>query len=503
MNGKPKLVLEVLLVGILLGILGDSLMRTGPWSLNFTLWTVAIAGGAVALAARHGVEWSRGTTWIIALIPVFAAGFAWRATPVLKLLDLLALVVLTSGWSLRVTGALRSWGVLDYVRGLANSGAAAAAGAAVLSKKDVKLARAPSTVAVKRARSVALGLIMAFPLVFVFGSLLMGADAVFDRMVTTTFDIDFAKFFGHAALAAFFAWIVIGFLLLVLKINRPLLSELKIEQPGLGILEVAVPLVLLDFLFLVFVVVQVRYLFGDASLVQDTVGLTYSEYARQGFFELVTVAALALPLLLVADWALANADGRSVAAYRILASALLVLLFVIMASAVKRMVLYQNAYGLTDDRLYATFFMGWLGVVLLWFAATVLRGRRQVFATGAAAAGLLTILSLNVVNPDALIARVNVERALSGEDFDADYAMSLSADAVPVLVPALSDLGPEDRCKTAEWILGRWSPPSETDWRTWNHGRAKAWSLVREQTARLEAMKCEPEPEPESPILLN
>jgi hypothetical protein len=52
---------------------------------------------------------------------------------------------------------------------------------------------------------------------------------------------------------------------------------------------------LLDLLFLTFVVIQVRYLFGGAGRVAATAGLTHTEYARRGFFELVTVTALALP----------------------------------------------------------------------------------------------------------------------------------------------------------------------------------------------------------------
>jgi hypothetical protein len=502
MNSNSKLLLETLVSGVTLGALGDALLRAGPLGLNMTLWVLLVTTAIFGLALRHGIEWPRGTNLIIGLLVVFAAGFAWRANPVLKLLDLVALVVLATTWSLSLEGGrLRCLGLIDYVRGLLNSGAAAAVGATVLSKKDVRLAQAPSPVAVRRARAVALGLVMAFPLLFVFGGLLMAADAVFDRMVTTAFDVDFANLLSHAALAAFFAWIVIGFSSLVLKLNRPLLSSLNIEKPGLGTLEIAVPLILLNLLFLVFVVVQLRYLFGDASLVQVTVDLTYSEYARRGFFELVTVTALALPLLLVADWVLAGGDRRSVRTFRILGGVFLVLLFVIMASAVKRMLLYQTAYGLTDERLYATAFMVWIGIVLTWFAATVLRGRREAFATGAAAAGLLVILSLNVLNPDALIMKVNLERALAGEGFDAAYATSLSGDMVPVLVPALSSLDADDRCALATHILEHWSPPAETDWRSWNHGRSKAWGIVRQETDRLEAMRCDPPTE--SQILLN
>ena len=298
--------------------------------------------------------------------------------------------------------------------------------------------------------------------------------------------------FSHAALAAFFAWIISGFLLLILKVRKPILADpLSIARPGLGSVEIAVPLALVDLLFLAFVLVQLRYLFGDSSLVQQTVGLTYAEYARRGFFELVAVAALVLPLLLLSDWVLAETQGRGKRIFRALAGVQLTLLSVIMASALKRMLLYQSAYGLTEQRVYTLAFMAWLGIVLVWFAVTVLRGQRRPFAPGAALAGLSLILALNFLNPDALIARVNVQRALAGAPFDAAYATSLSADAVPTLVSGLPSLRQEERCLAAAGILRRWSPVAEADWRTWNLGRARAWRIVREAEADLSRMACE------------
>ena len=74
--------------------------------------------------------------------------------------------------------------------------------------------------------------------------------------------------------------------------------------PRLGAVELNVVVTILDLLFLAFVIVQFRYLFGGRDLVQQSANLTYAEYARHGFFELVAVAALTLPLLLLGDWLL-------------------------------------------------------------------------------------------------------------------------------------------------------------------------------------------------------
>jgi hypothetical protein len=493
MNGVSKLVLQILPIAVVLGVLGDWLLRATPWGLNVPLWTLAVLASAVVLSIRHRIDGARHIFWLALPVLLFAIGFAWRDSPAVQFFDAFAVMVAVSIWSGSREGSrIHSWGVLDCLRGLLNTGVAAVAGAALLPHKEIVWPAMPGTAKWKYARSGALGLLIALPLLFVFGGLLMAADAVFDQMVTDVLDIDFASIFSHSTLTVFFAWTVCGFLLLLFGISRPAVSESqRVDRPGLGIVEIAVPLALIDLLFVAFVIVQLRYLFGDSSLVETTTGLTYSEYARRGFFELVTVAFLALPLLLLGDWVLAEADSRSRRIFQGLAGVLLLLLAVIVASAIQRMRLYQVAYGLTELRLYTTAFMTWIGAVLAWFAVTVLRGHRRPFAAGAAIAGFCVIAALNVLNPDALIAKVNTDRARAGEEFDVYYATRLSADAVPTLLSALPTLDLEDRCVAAARLLERWTPPEDKDWRTWNRGRLTAWRVVDDASARLSALACE------------
>jgi hypothetical protein len=149
-----------------------------------------------------------------------------------------------------------------------------------------------------------------------------------------------------------------------------------------------------------------------------------------------------------------------------------------MASAFQRMRLYQAEYGLSEQRLYPTAFMGWLAVVFVWFCLTVLRGHRERFAFGAMVAGFLLIATLHALGPDALIARTNLARAQAGHIFDARYASRLSADAVPDLVAGLPNLNPQDRCTLGASLLERWSPPENADWRSWTYSRSQAWQAV-------------------------
>jgi hypothetical protein len=234
----------------------------------------------------------------------------------------------------------------------------------------------------------------------------------------------------------------------------------------------------------------VRYLFGGAALVQTTIGMSYAEYARHGFFELVTVALLVLPILLSLHWLLAPGQPQVEKLFRVLAGAQVLLLFVIMASAVKRMMLYQGEYGMTELRLYTTAFMGWLAVVFIWFSLTVLRGYRRRFVSGAVIAAFVFIVGLHFLNPDALIVRVNTARAVAGKPIDISYLTTLSADAQPDLIDALPAMKHSDRCSAVGRLLYREDRKQVGDWRSWNWSRSVAYRRLSGEATSWRALGC-------------
>ena len=255
----------------------------------------------------------------------------------------------------------------------------------------------------------------------------------------------------------------------------------------LGIVELGVVLGLLNVLFLAFVVVQFRYLFGGADLVQVSPTLTFAEYARRGFFELVTVSALLLFVMLLLDWLARLDHPREVTVYRILAGLLGALLFVVIVSALQRMRLYTQEYGLTELRLYTTAFMLWITAGALWYVLTVLRDRRERFLFGTMVAGLVVAAILNAINPDDLIVRTNALRADASTRFDGVYGTRLSADAVPALIEALPAMPADQRSYVARRLLDRWESAQSQDWRSWNYGRYRAFVATAEHEATLRA----------------
>jgi hypothetical protein len=332
------------------------------------------------------------------------------------------------------------------------------------------------------------GVLIAVPVLLLFGTLLAAADAVFHQFVLDLFAFDLGRILDHVVVWGWFAWLAAGIIRTLLWGAEPDLSGLEevFEKVSLGIVEAGTVLGSLVVLFLTFVVIQFRYLFGGASRVESTIDLTYAEYARQGFFELVAVAALLLPLLLLIHWLLRRDDDRSQVVFRGFALALVVLLFVIMGSAFYRMWLYQQEYGLTELRFYVSAFMVWLAATAVWFTATVLRQQRQRFMFGVLVMGYAALICLNVVNADAFIARHNLRHMQETDKYDVGYSVSLSADAVPTLVEAVPELGPQRGERLARELLQRWGEPETQDWRSWNWGRWRAWRVIEENREMLE-----------------
>lgn len=489
MTDQTKLGIVILAAALVVGVSGDIWLRTTPWGLNLFVWTAALVLTLILIVRWRRVAFNGSGRWLVVPILFFAGALAWRDSTVLKGLYLLALSLSLSLALLRAqAGQILLAGVMEYALSVAIAAFNAISGAVRLIADDIGWEEIPADGWARHAKSIVRGLALALPLLLIFGGLLAGADAAFSKILVELFDWDFAGIVKHSLVIFCLTWMVGGFFRGVL-----LGKEFAVaagERPpflSLGITELGIVLGLLDTLFFGFVFVQFKYFFGGAERVQTVAGLTYAEYARSGFFELVTVAVLVLPLLLAAHWLLRKENPNAEKIFRSLAGIQVVLLIVIMISALQRMRLYQREYGLTELRVYTTAFMGWLGIVFVWFSATVLRGKRERFAFGAVATGFLVIIALLVVNPDRLIVRANLERAGAGRSFDAEYAASLSADAAPELIASAHLLDQQARCVVATRMQQRKPYWATAGWRRWNWSRARAVSVIEANGSALRA----------------
>ncbi|MDP1570081.1 MAG: DUF4173 domain-containing protein [Vicinamibacterales bacterium] len=491
--------LTVLGLAVVLGVAGNLLLRVEPWGLNALVAALAFALGFHLLVRRLHLPVRGAGLWLWATVPVLAAVLAWRASPPLIVAAVLGvLIALVATAVVAHARDPRDSDTWDLIAEALATGLHAAFGIARLAimMQAGAMRWAPWHT---RTGAIVRGIVLAVPPLVVFGALFVSADAAFAHLLDNLITIELDQVASHVILTGVFAWLAAGWLYWVVASDGGDLPRSHTLSLGLGALEVGVALGLVMALFVVFIAVQSAYLFGGEALVQATTGLTYAEYARRGFFELVAAAFLVLPLLLVGLWLVRHQPARDQRAVRMMAAGLEVLILVILASALYRMHLYQEAYGLTQLRFLTTAFIIWLAVIFVLFSATVLRGAPRYFTAGAVTTALAAAVLLAIVNPDARIVEANLQRAHLGAAFDAGYVRTLSADAVPALVAALPTLPEPGRCATAHWLVTRWGSEARArrpgDWRTWNYSRANAQRLVQEHEPLLRTLACPPEPD--------
>lgn len=414
---------------------------------------------AVALVASGRIA-SRQAQATVLAAPLFAMWLAARSSPWLLVLDGLAaavLVVLGSSLSrggsildLRLPALLgRAWHAILH---------GATGPAFVLAH-----VRLPHS---RRGLAVLRGLILAAPLILVLGLLLSSADAVFASFFRLSLDPD--SITEHAVALVFGGWVMAGLLRLC---SAAPLGEVTGRKLRLGRAEILTVLVCLDALYAAFAAAQLVALSSGGRRVIETAGLTYADYARNGFFQLLAVAGLTLAVLL-ALVTMSSGDGSAPPrrAFVVLSEVAVALTLVIVVVALRRLWLYEQAFGLTMLRLYSSLLAGWIGIafLLLGLLMAGAGGRRSWFLPAAVGIGLAGVLALNVVNPEALVVRHNVAHAERLGGFDAGYATGLSADAIPTLVAALPRLDEGTRARVLAELCA--SRPRSTGWLSYNGG---------------------------------
>ncbi|MFD4702045.1 DUF4153 domain-containing protein [Streptomyces niveus] len=316
---------------------------------------------------------------------------------------------------------------------------------------------------------------VAVVLLIVFGALFASADAAFaDLLGGLTPDVSVADGPWRTLL---FVLGVVGALAAAHTAAAPLRWDRITVRPGpaRGRVEWALPLIVLNLLFAVFIGVQLTVLFGGYDKVLSETGLTYSEYATQGFWQLLGATLLTLLVIgLARRWAPRDGAGDRRLVGAVL-GVLCVLTLVVVASALRRMDLYVDAYGLTRLRVSVAAMELWLGlVIVLIMAAGAFGGRwlpRAVAVSGAAG-----VLVFGLISPDALVAERNIERYGASDKIDVNYFQQLSADAVPAL-----DTLPEPLRSCALEGIERDLGDADEPWYATSWGESKARDILAER----------------------
>jgi len=428
------------LAALVLGLSVELLFDGRPLGISALIWACLSILALLLMGALEGARPSRDSLAFIPGILLFATFVFVRAEPMTAFLSLVALLALFALW-VRVyrTGGLWRHGWIDL--GLALLWVPLESWARTWAPlSDAWLRIAGERGQRSRLAAILRGLLLAIPILLVLGALLSAADQVFSDYLRALLDwlgLDkLVELAGRTAIVILSGLFFLGALAVGLfpREGRKLIGEERpLILPFLGFTEAAVVLAAVDLLFAAFVAVQFAYLFGGEANI-SAAGYTYSEYARRGFGELVAVAVLTLGLILgLASWAKRERPGQK-GWFHALSILLVGLMGVILASALMRLLLYENAYGFTRLRTYTHVAILWMGVVFLVFLALLLAQRLRQFAPVAGVCFAGFIATLGFLNVDAFIVRQNVGRMAESGKVDAAYLTSLSSDAVLRLV---------------------------------------------------------------------
>ncbi len=334
-------------------------------------------------------------------------------------------------------------------------------------------ADAPRSVHSPRSRSLIRGALLSAPLIILLFVLLGNADPVIrwgtDRIAAWLPDWSFPP---RMLFFLFLLSLTLGANAIAARQLEPALPNLPRLRTtsSVGVTEQRMVLWSAAVVLWLFVLLQLSYLIHPPPAAINS-GITFAEYARRGFGELSIAATIVGAIILVLEYARpVDASERDRKILTRLELALLLALELILLSAFRRVVLYEQAFGFTTARLFAQTYMVVMALALLALAFEVVRGSISVnFARRVAVIALGAFTVLAFWNHEAWIVGKNIDRGIQTGKFDLAYARRLSGDAIPTLINRRREL--ESSVAADVEAAVRCEPGAKTRrWFEWNRG---------------------------------
>lgn len=439
----PALRGRVLVAVALVGVAVDQAFRQ---SVDSLIVSISIGLLAVVLFASGRLE-TRASKVLVAMAPLFAVWMTIRASSSLMAFDIvtsLGLLIVGSGlakrgrfydyrltWLLQSTAGYIDDAIMAVPYGFSSVGS---------------LTRGHDR---DSLRQVAIGVVLAAPLLLGVGILLANADTEFAALfgwLETTEIVGHGFLIGLGALAAFsLLWrSAVGN-------NEVKLSDSKILAP-ITSLVIILGFVALYGLFVAIQVVDVLAKTLNASEV--------SGYARSGFFQLVWVALITLVVLMLVPSITSEATPGTHQKLRTASITAIGLTLVITAMSVRRLIQYIDVFGLTMLRLHSLVAAITIGLIFVLLAARLwgTRNTHDWFLGATITTVLAVVFALNIANPEAQIARYNTQSTTKIQTIDMAYLGGLSTDAIPTLVASLDSLSADEADRLTRAICRNHAP---------------------------------------------
>jgi len=475
-------------ISLVLGVAFVFLFYKQGLGLNYSLFITGVAAVGLLLARVFSRRLEREQYVVITAGVFFSIMVFVRSSELLTFFNILgSVLLLLVAVKMFAGGRLRTFVAGDYLKVLflpfSFIGPFFETFPAIVSLKKVPGGDS-------RRKEIIRGSLMSVVALAIFALLFASADAGFEKLFSNIFsfkiDEDLAR---RTILGSFVTAFFIGaFAFMFNKLHTAPAPLPEGKARNLGEIETMILLGSINALFLVFILLQVSYLFGGVPhLIEE--GLTYADYAREGFFQLVVVAILSFLIITFSERQIVQNNGEHVRSFKIFSGVLVIQVIVILVSAFSRLSLYENAYGFTDTRLYSHAFMIWLGVVLLLLSVHIWKNeKRTEFSFRTFCTVIILLFFMNILNPDAFIAKKNLDRYRSTGLLDAAYLGSLSDDALPYTISLLDDPKEEVNKSFARGLYWKEYWDGDCDSGDCPSVRRGSWQSLRWNSSRAEEL---------------
>lgn len=416
-------------ISLLFGILFTLLFYKAYFGLNYLLFTFAMVALLRVTVNKLGLKMKVGTYFYYAGALLLALSSTLTTSIALLFFNTIGILLLLELSLLHQFYDNKHWDFMKYLQRMLVLPFVCIATLGMPFIDSISFLKKTKVLKNDKFRNIFLGLIISVPCLWIIISLLSSADLLFDMITSDIFDFSFSAVTLWPILMITFGFLACYCIICgsVSGVDKEEKKERKKADASIAITFMAI----LCLVYIVFCFIQVAYLFTDGLLTLPA-GITYAEYARRGFFELLRVSIMNVSLILLCKTLFQESK-----VLRRIVLVMTLCTYIMIASATYRMLLYIGAYHLTFLRSCVLLALLIIALVLGGVIYAEYNKRFPLFQYCVAVVSICYIC-FSLSKPDYWIADYLVNQKEELNQQDIDYLVhSLSLDATPVVLPML------------------------------------------------------------------
>lgn len=350
---------------------------------------------------------------------------------------------------------------------------------------------------INKIKKVGKALLITIPIILLVLLLLMSADSIFENIFDKIF-INIGEILSFDGIIKIISRIAVAFIVFLLfgglfvnLIKENTMFNKENEEKEISIkfenLTINMIMTVLNIIYFIFCIIQITNLFMQRSNID---GFSYSEYARQGFFQLMVVSFINFIILIIANINKKEKTKGQIIYNKTMSLFIVIFTIIIIISAIYRMYLYQEAYGYTYLRIFVDFILITEILISVPIIIKLLGKNIDILKTGIIITSFMYVV-LNFMNIDNFIAKANIDRYFNNPEnsnFDIKYLCNLGTDATMQMTRLLNAKEEEIVKRTEDYLYKQrvWLNSEEMNWQEYNISKKQAKEIVNNKNINIE-----------------